>query len=68
MKVYKIYPISDIHSAALMYNGKCDFEDVPIELLINGFCQKTDFENIETLEEIKDKMIDYFSKTLQKVQ
>lgn len=45
-----------------MINGNADFEDVPIETLIREFRFKTDFTQIETVEEIKDKFIDYVSK------
>ena len=60
--VKKIFELSEIHSSAIMINGNADFEDVPIETLIREFRFKTDFTHIETVQEIKDKFIDYLSK------
>jgi hypothetical protein len=63
--IQKIFEISQIHSSAMLINGKVDFEDVPIETLISEFKFKTDFGQIGTIEEIKDKFIKFLSENTE---
>jgi hypothetical protein len=60
--IQKIFGISQIHSSAIMINGKADFENVPMETLIAEFKFKTDFRQIGTIEEISHRFINFLSK------
>lgn len=58
----KIYKLSDIHPAQMMINGNMEFENIPMETIINEFIRNTDFEKLKTIEEIKNKFIDFLAK------
>lgn len=61
----KIFELSQIHSAGLMFNGLADFEEVPIETLIGEFKLKTNFRRLSTIEKIKNKFIKFLSKNTE---
>ncbi len=61
----KIFELSSIHSAALMFNGNADFEDVPLETLIRRFKIKTNFNRLSTIEEIKNEFIRFLCENTQ---
>lgn len=42
----KIYKLSDIHPAQMMINGNMEFENIPMETIINEFIRNTDFEKL----------------------
>lgn len=58
----KIYKLSDTHPAQLMINGNMEFEKIPMETIIQEFIRDTEFEKIKTIEEIKNKFIDFLAK------
>lgn len=57
--VQKIFEISKIHPAKMMINGNMEFENIPIETIINEFKSKTNFNELNTIEEIKDKFLSF---------
>lgn len=61
----KIFELSRIHSAGLMFNGNADFEDVPFETLIRRFKIKTNFNRFSTIEEIKNEFIRFLSENTE---
>lgn len=61
----KIFELSKIHSAGLMFNGNADFEDTPLETLIRRFKIKTNFNKLSTIEEIKNGFIKFLSKNTE---
>lgn len=63
--VSKIFKLSPIHSCAVLINGNPDFQEVPIETLIGEFKVGTDFSNINSVGEIKDRFIDFLSKNTE---
>ena len=63
--VDKIFELSEIHSAGLMFNGIADFENVPIETLIGEFKIKTDFTKLSTIAEITGEFIRFISQNTE---
>jgi hypothetical protein len=63
--IKKIFELSRLHSSGIMINGNADFQDVPMETLINEFKFKTNFRQIQTIEEIKDRFINFLSKNTE---
>ena len=61
----KIFELSEIHSAGLMFNGLADFENVPIETLVGEFKLQTNFRRLPTIEKIKNKFIKFLSKNTE---
>lgn len=49
----KIFKISDVHPAKIMINGNMEFENIPVETLINEFTSKTNLKKLKSIEEIK---------------
>ena len=58
----KIYKLSDIHPAEMMINRNMEFENIPMETIIHEFIRTTDFEKLKTIEEIKNRFIDFLAK------
>ena len=61
----KIFELSKIHPAGLMFNGLADFENVPIETLIGEFKIHTNFRRFSTIDEIKNEFIKFLSKNTE---
>ena len=57
--INKIFELSRLHSAGVMLNGNPDLQEVPMETLITEFKSKTNFNEIKTIKEIKDRFIKF---------
>lgn len=57
--VQKIFEISNDPPAKIMINGNMEFENIPIETIINEFKSKTNFEELKTIEEIKNEFLKF---------
>ena len=54
----KIFKISDRHPAGIMINGNMEFENIPIENLIEDFRQNINLEELKTIVDIKNALIE----------
>lgn len=61
----KIFKLTDLLPAEIMYNGNADFENFSMETLISKFKNTVDFEELETVENIKNEFINFLSKNTQ---
>lgn len=61
----KIFKLSDVLPAEIMFNGNADFENFSMETLISKFTNTVDFEKLKTIENIKDEFIRFLSKNTQ---
>ena len=61
----KIFKLTDLLPAAIMFNGNADFENFSMEALISKFRSTVDFEKLKTIENIKDEFIIFLSKNTQ---
>ena len=60
--IEKVIPLSKRHSAGMMINGNLEFEDTPVNVLSKEYREYTDFEKIDTICEIKNRLLDYFAE------
>ena len=58
----KIFKLTDLLPAEIMYNGNADFENFSMETLISKFRNTVDFEKLGTIENIKDEFLKFLSK------
>ena len=58
----KIFELNDNSPVVVMINGNIDFEEISLETLIGEFGKTIDFDEIKTVEKVKDKFIQYLSK------
>lgn len=58
----KIYKLSDTHPAQMMINGNMEFENIPLETIIQEFIKNTKFKRLKTVEEIKNEFIDFIAR------
>jgi len=61
----KIFKLTDLLPAAIMFNGNADFENFSMETLISKFKNTVDFEELKTVENIKDEFIGFLSKNTE---
>lgn len=45
----------------MMINGNMEFENIPLETIINEFIRKTDFEKLKTIEKIKKEFVKFIN-------
>lgn len=57
--VQKIFKLSDTHPAKMMINGNMEFENIPLETIINEFTVKCRLKDLKTIEEIKNEFITF---------
>lgn len=57
----KIFKLTDMLPAEIMYNGNADFENFSMEALISKFINTVDFEELGTVENIKKEFIRFLS-------
>ena len=57
--VQKIFKLSDEHPSKIMVNGNIEFENIPIETIINEFISKNSLKNLNSIEEIKDRFLSF---------
>ena len=57
----KIFKLSDLLPAEIMFNGNADFENFSMETLISKFTNTVDFEKLETIEKVKDEFVRFLS-------
>ena len=58
----KIFKLTDLLPAEIMFNGNADFENFSMETLISKFTHTVDFEELKTVENIKNKFIEFLSQ------
>lgn len=61
----KIFKLTNLLPAEIMYNGNADFENFSMETLISKFKNTVDFEELGTVENIKNEFIKFLSKNTQ---
>lgn len=61
----KIFELTDLLPAEIMYNGNADFENFSMETLISKFKNTVDFEELKTVENVKNKFIKFLSLNTQ---
>ena len=61
----KIYELTDLFPAEIMYNGNADFENFSMETLISKFRNTADFEELKTVENLKNEFVEFLSKNTQ---
>lgn len=61
----KIFKLTDLLPAEIMYNGNADFENFSMETLISKFKNTVDFEELGTVENIKNEFINFLSQNTQ---
>lgn len=61
----KIFRLTDLLPAEIMFNGNADFENFSMEALISKFRSTVDFEKLKTIENVKDEFIRFLSKNTQ---
>lgn len=61
----KIFKLSDLLPAEIMFNGNADFENFSMETLISKFTNTADFEKLETIEKVKDEFLRFLSLNTQ---
>ena len=58
---HKIFPLKEGSPVGILMNGKADFEGIPLETLIAEFGKTVDFDELETIENVKNEFIEYLS-------
>ena len=61
----KIFELTDLLPAEIMYNGNADFENFSMETLISKFKNTLDFEELKTVENVKNEFIKFLSVNTQ---
>lgn len=61
--IRKTFELTNSLPAGVMFNGKADFEDLSMETLIGLFKKEADFEQLGSIENIKNEFINFISKT-----
>lgn len=64
--VKKIFKISDRHPAGIMINGNMEFENIPIENLLEDFRQNSDFNELKTIGNIETALIETLKENTTK--
>lgn len=64
-RMRKIFKLTDLLPAEIMYNGNADFENFSMETLISKFKNTVDFEELKTVENIKDEFLKFLSQNTQ---
>lgn len=61
----KIFELKESCPVAVMINGNLDFEEISLETLIGEFGKTIDYDEIKTVEGVKDEFIKYLSENTE---
>ena len=62
----KIFMLSNNPPRGIMIYGNGNFEDIPLETLINDYSDKTNFNQLDNILDIKDDFLEYLGRVTPK--
>ena len=62
----KIFKLSNNPPMGIMVYGNGNFGDIPLETLINDYSDKTDFNKLDNILDIKDDFLEYLGRVTPK--
>ena len=62
MGVEKLFKLSDNPPMGMMIFGNANFDNIPMETLIKQYSKETNFESLESIENIKKDFLSYLGK------